>query len=90
MVVIGSPYRAYGFAWSITAVLAQHWDEPGLGVREFTFPVAFNADPGLGASFKNAIFLVDGNVVFSLATFGVENLLSLFCPKLLKSYSKLF
>ena len=65
--MIGGPYWAYGFAWSIAAVLAQHWDEPGLGVRELTFPVAFNSDPGLGASFKNAVFFVEGNVVFSLA-----------------------
>jgi len=64
VIVICGVYWAYWFTRCISAVLAKHWYETCLHVREFTFPVAFYMDPLNCTPLIKMFLFVDWYVIF--------------------------
>src|SRR4051812_13015210 len=58
--------RTYRFAWSGFTLLAEHGAELHFDFREFSFPVAFDANPVHGSSTRGFGFAYRRDVVFRM------------------------
>ena len=66
VVVVGGEYRAHRLAGSVFTVLAHDWNKPRLHVREFAFPISFDADPFVSPPLQEQVLGIDGQVIFRL------------------------